>query len=894
MSEKKDPSFVAYKFKHLLVYSSTEWLADGKKKYQRVFEASNTSYLYTEFAFFNKLFDENEWEVKVMLKGFELNGTEEKEVCKINITRKVEKHENIVFIREGWGNATKGGFWKKGHYIWRAYLEEVEVGSAKFYVIDGGPVTETTNPYLSISGVRLFEGTNLLPPVDKRTYYSQFKATDARYIWSELSLKNLKKDEDWYCEIVFNFYNDARQLKGRTEELMLIRKDQDSFVMASGWGSDHKGTWFKDKYTLEVVFMEQLIAVIPFEVADEYEEGDPKVLQSVAGAPIFTPPAREPETLEEVMAELEGLIGLASIKKKVKEYTQYLNFLKLRQEKGFDDSQKISLHAVFTGNPGTGKTTVAKLLGKIYEKMGLLSKGHVHEVDRSDLVGEYIGQTAPKVKEAIKKARGGILFIDEAYALYRSSEDNKDYGREVIEILIKEMSDGPGDLALLVAGYPKEMANFIESNPGLKSRFNMTYEFPDYVPQELMEIGKYSAEKRKVTLEPKASDFLYEKLVEAYRNRDRTFGNARYVNSLIEEGKMNMGLRVMQSTHPEELSDEALSTILLEDLEKIFGRADRLMADIPVDEVLLADSLLELKSMIGLNSVKNEINELVKLVKFYREIGKDVMNTFSLHTIFSGNPGTGKTTVARILARIYKALGILEKGHIIEVDRQRLVAGYIGQTAIKTSQMIDEAQGGLLFIDEAYALTQGFENDFGKEAVETILKRMEDQRGKFVVIAAGYPGNMEKFLESNPGLKSRFDKHLNFEDYSPDELYEIAMLMLKDEKLTPDAKAEAHLRQYFTFLYEHKDKFFGNARSVRKVVEETVKNQHLRLASLEPSQRTPEMLVELTYADVAEFKCDKDVLVSNHGRIGFGIPTGKPAHGGSEAESIPGQEPTQN
>jgi SpoVK/Ycf46/Vps4 family AAA+-type ATPase len=390
------------------------------------------------------------------------------------------------------------------------------------------------------------------------------------------------------------------------------------------------------------------------------------------------------------------------------------------------------------------------------------------------------------------------------------------------------------------------------------------------VPQELMSIAKYACDKKKVHFTEDAEKFMYEKLVEGYRTRDRSFGNARYVHSLVDTAKMNMGLRLMSGTNLAELSDDEMSTIKRPDVERIFNKDAAKKADIPVDEYLLRDSLAELNALTGLDSVKAEINELVKLVKFYREIGKDVMNSFSLHSIFYGNPGTGKTTVARILAKIFKALGILEKGHLIEVDRQKLVGKFIGETAQKTAEAVERSFGGVLFVDEAYALSQGSAGDYGKEAVETILKRMEDHRGEFIVIAAGYPDNMDDFLESNPGLKSRFDKTFNFEDYNPDQLMEICLGMFRAESLIPDSQAQSHLRNYLTSLHENKDKFFGNARSVRKVVEEAVKNQHLRLASMAKENRTTEHIGTVTFMDVEEFKAGADGMISkSQSKVGF-------------------------
>jgi SpoVK/Ycf46/Vps4 family AAA+-type ATPase len=570
------------------------------------------------------------------------------------------------------------------------------------------------------------------------------------------------------------------------------------------------------------------------------------------------------------------MIGLDSVKEKIKDYMHYLRFLKLRQEQGFEENTQISLHSVFMGNPGTGKTTVAKMLGKIYHKLGLLSKGTVLEVGRPELVGKFIGQTAPKVQEMIEKARGGILFIDEAYSLARKGDqDGQDFGKEVIEVLIKEMSDGKGDLAIIVAGYPAEMEIFLDSNPGLRSRFNMIYQFPDYLPQELMQILDLKAKKKNIEFDPEAREYIKKQLTEAYRNRDRTFGNARLVASLVEEAKMNLGLRVMKNADLDNISPDLLKTVTLEDVKNIFKTKKSALPDISIDEELLHEALDELNGLIGMSSVKEEVVELVKLVRFYRETGRDVLGKFSLHTVFTGNPGTGKTTVARIIAKIYKALGVLERGHCVETDRQGLVAGYVGQTALKTTERINQAMGGVLFIDEAYALTQGHENDFGKEAVETLLKQMEDKRGQFAVIVAGYPDNMKQFLEANPGLASRFDITIKFEDYTVDELLQIALYMLKAENLTPTEEALEHLRKYFDYLYQKRDKFFGNARTVRKVIQQAIKNQHLRMASLPKEQRTEEVIHQLDVLDVKEF--NENLEAGGQGGIGFKLGGGSTA-----------------
>lgn len=267
----------------------------------------------------------------------------------------------------------------------------------------------------------------------------------------------------------------------------------------------------------------------------------------------------------------------------------------------------------------------------------------------------------------------------------------------------------------------------------------------------------------------------------------------------------------------------------------------------------IEDLQKELDSYVGLSAVKREVKDLINLAAVERLRRQHGLPTadMSLHMVFSGNPGTGKTTIARLMARVYHSLGILSKGQLVEVDRSRLVAGYVGQTAIKTRKVIDSALGGVLFIDEAYALVnQENGNDFGREAIEVLLKNMEDHRDDLIVIAAGYSGLMEKFIHSNPGLESRFNKYFYFEDYDGAQLFTIlqSMCVKNGYVLTPEGEALA--RRELMALYEDRDENFGNARDVRNLFEQAVARQSDRVARLEAPTR--EQLMALRPEDLAE------------------------------------------
>ena len=270
-----------------------------------------------------------------------------------------------------------------------------------------------------------------------------------------------------------------------------------------------------------------------------------------------------------------------------------------------------------------------------------------------------------------------------------------------------------------------------------------------------------------------------------------------------------------------------------------------------VNPVLDTDPYQELDDLIGLDNVKQEVKSLANFVRLQKQRQEKGLKTpkLSYHLVFTGSPGTGKTTVARIVARIYKDLGILKKGHTVETDRSGLVANYVGQTATKTNAIVDSALNGVLFIDEAYALVpENSSQDYGQEAISTLLKRMEDDRDKLVVIIAGYTNEMKRFIDSNPGLQSRFNRYINFPDYSAGELVKIFHMYMKKNQYTISDEADEILKEKLEYAVEHKDRNFGNARYVRNIFEKSIQAQANRLEG--KTGLSDRQLTEITVADI--------------------------------------------
>nr|WP_244994637.1 AAA family ATPase [Actinomadura coerulea] len=583
--------------------------------------------------------------------------------------------------------------------------------------------------------------------------------------------------------------------------------------------------------------------------------------ESVKEAPAepVSPPPAEPEpappvsqepvggSADALLGRLEAMVGLAGVKREIRKVANLQKVAEQRRRAGLPPGPAIGRHMVFAGPPGTGKTTVARLYGGILAALGVVEKGQVVEVSRADLVSENVGGTALRTSEVFQRALGGVLFIDEAYTLSRKATGT-DFGQEAIDTLVKLMEDHRDEVVVIAAGYSAEMRDFLAANPGLKSRFSRTVEFENYSPGELVRIVESHAVKDGYRLADDARAAVLAHF--AGQRRDATFGNGRAARQVFEGAVERQAQRLADL--PELPSGEELSLLVAQDLDVEAGLAARFGE--ARDPGQVTDVLDRLAAMTGLEEVKREIKDLLDLLasaRRRRAAGLEA-EPFTGHLIFAGPPGTGKTTIARLYGELLTALGVLAQGQVVEAARVDLVGQYVGQTALKTTEVFQQARGGVLFIDEAYTLSRpgGSGHDFGQEAIDTLVKLMEDHRDEVIVIAAGYTGEMEGFLATNPGLASRFARTLTFRPYPVEGLVSIFVAKAR----AADYRVPEPTRQALTaYLTGHRDRFReGNGREVDKLVRSAITAHARRTEQLAGTgtQLTTEQLATLLPEDI--------------------------------------------
>jgi SpoVK/Ycf46/Vps4 family AAA+-type ATPase len=564
--------------------------------------------------------------------------------------------------------------------------------------------------------------------------------------------------------------------------------------------------------------------------------------------------ADKPEiTPQEALAELDAMIGLAPVKEQVHSIAVSIEAARRRAVAGFG-TDKPMRHFVFLGPPGTGKTTVARVIGKIFYSFGLLDSPDVVEAQRSDLVGEYLGATAIKTNDLIDSALGRVLFIDEAYSLVNEGDGQSDrFGAEAVQTLLKRAEDDRENLIIILAGYEKQTEAFLATNPGMASRFATRIRFPTYSTEEMLALAETQLRGKQESLDPDARPVLWRILDEVGRRRTTDeLGNGRFVRTLLEKAGQARDVRVMGGGG--DVRAEDLITIGGADLEHAFSELTSRLRGYE-NTPTLESAIAELDELVGLEPVKQQVRAIAAQLRVAKLRDRQGLASQppARHFVFTGPPGTGKTTVARILGRIFAALGLLVRPEVVEAHRGDLVGEHLGSTAIKTNRLVDSALGGVLFVDEAYSLhNEGYSGGdaFGTEAVQTLLKRAEDDRDRLVIVLAGYPSDMDRFLRSNPGLASRFSTRVTFPSYTARDLSRIAVIQAEQAGDAFEPEAIRVLEQIFA----HAERVgaideLGNGRFARSLFERACACRDVRVVRLGESATAAD-LTTLTAADV--------------------------------------------
>ncbi len=554
------------------------------------------------------------------------------------------------------------------------------------------------------------------------------------------------------------------------------------------------------------------------------------------------PEKNQAEEIPPVISEaFRGMVGMESVKRELISFYNIARLEKLREQQlGISGNDSRSYNFVLYGNPGTGKTTVARIIGKVLYALGIRENDTFVEADRAALVSQYVGETSKNVKKILSDIRGGTLFIDEAYDLYRK-DDGKDFGQDAINTLLKDMEDRRSEYSVIMAGYRTQMTEMLNNaNPGFRSRFTYHIDIPDYTDEELLEIAKNIAENHHYKIDEKGFEALKKRIDK--ERMDETFGNARFIREVINEAEKNLANRLVKL---KTFDQEALVTLKAED---IFPE--------DLNHKGLDELLSELNRLVGLKDVKKSVQDLLDKILIEKEMEKRGIATGgssqSMHMSFKGNAGTGKTTVARLLGKILNEMGVLKRGNVfVEVTRADLVGMYQGHTAAKVKEVVRSAMGGVLFIDEAYALIKDAGDTFGREAVDTLVAEMENHRDSLIVILAGYTADIDRFLNENQGLRSRVTRDLFFEDYTVCEMVEIFKQQAKAAKLILSDEVYEDIRARLEKEIA-KEENFGNGRGVRNVFESVCRAKDGRVAAMLRSGQnlSDEDFVTITKEDI--------------------------------------------
>lgn len=697
----------------------------------------------------------------------------------------------------------------------------------------------------------------------KKTYLIQFDESIATYIAAEAIIKNpfFKSDNRLLSGLTIWYFEDEEI--GRNDFNLMLKKEWEFVEFVQSWGTPIPGFWKCGEVRIEIFLANQQIIKHYFQIGtqevinflDENEQPDsysnkqntqqPKKLEQLQKT------NSDNNSIKSLFEEFDNLVGLHNLKQSLRDFISYLEFVKERKAKGIETNENISANCIFLGNPGTGKTTVARILGRFFKAIGLLKNGHVVEVDRASLIGEYIGETAQKTEKVINQALGGILFIDEAYSLKRDKYSN-DFGQEAIDIILKRMEDYKDKFFVIAAGYPELMEKFINSNPGLKSRFTHHFYFDDYNSSELAEIFKIFSEKEKYSFNEDAEKFLIEKLDSLIDNTDGSFGNARFIRNLFSETKIELSKRY-HLLEDEEKDFNSLNTILISDIQSAWLNINNRNNSVVKSNEKIDRYVNEINNLVGLSSVKTTFNRIIASIKVDKL--KSEKSISSVHktynSIFIAEPGSGTSTVARLFAKSLFASNKLSKGQLIEIDSS-LFSGLSKLDAYLTmDELFKKLSGNVILVNDVTASLQCLKH-FSDSLLQYFLKKLYLMNDEVTAILSGTREEIEIIIESFPVLESQFPNKFEFEPYTNRQLLEIALSICQKKNYQLDEGAWQQLLELIDEMRQGKNRNFYNARSIKELLNRAISIQEDRILSMPNIQGSD--LMTITYDDLTTLR----------------------------------------
>lgn len=603
-----------------------------------------------------------------------------------------------------------------------------------------------------------------------------------------------------------------------------------------------RGANFRNTYFLQELFEKEIVPKMSERVMRQNLPEDEMDLCTIM--PEDLPEITQPNT-EEAVNKLKSLIGLDNIKKQILDHTALVQLNNLRASKGIFNRNP-PMHMVFTGNPGTGKTTVAKYIGEIYHSIGILSSGHVVETERTKLVSEWIGGTEINTKNAIKSASGGVLFIDEAYNLFTGANDTKDFGMRVIETLLTYLSAENTDMIVILAGYTNEMEKMLKANPGMKSRFPYIFHFEDYTPKELMQIGKIVLEKEQYKMTPEAEKKLAKYVINEYDHKDEHFGNGRFITRLITTHIIPSLSNRLLTKKLDNISLEEITTIEAYDVPEV---ATHDFKPKELDETILSESLEKLDDLISLQNAKQALHDFVDISRLRHQQGTLKITAQSLCWDFIGKTGTGKGTVAEILGRILQGLGILKTGQTICVNADELTGTDSYQVL---GEAIKDAKDGLLFLDMDAPNDNNLNLSHLRVWIINRLRELEQTTALVFGQIKAEEDSIAQDLATN-GIAS-YGNTIIFNDFTSEELVEILESLLKREyQLDMKPAAKDRITKYLESIKTSENKFKTTPVNLRTIIHIAQTVAHITQLRLVRSGGSH----SVTKSDVAHFKWNK-------------------------------------